>query len=46
MPKLAKLLIGKVFSDRSYISRKLTELLTSRDIKLITTLKKNMKIQA
>lgn len=43
VPNLAKNLIGKLFGDRGYISKKLTELLASNDIELITTLKKNMK---
>jgi len=43
VPNLAKNLIGKLFGDRGYISKKLTELLASDDIELITTLKKNMK---
>ena len=43
VPKLAKQLIGKLFGDRGYISKKLTELLAIKDVELITTLKKNMK---
>jgi hypothetical protein len=43
--KLVKSLTGKLFGDRGYISQKLTKLLASQDIKLITTLKKNMKAQ-
>ncbi|MDI1231851.1 MAG: IS982 family transposase [Methylobacter sp.] len=43
VPKLAKNLIGKLFGDRGYISKKLTELLATDDVELITTLKKNMK---
>jgi hypothetical protein len=43
VPKLAKNLIGKLFGDRGYISKKLTELLAADDVELITTLKKNMK---
>jgi hypothetical protein len=46
VPKLVKSLTGKLFGDRGYISQKLTKLLASQDIKLITTLKKNMKAQA
>ncbi|MEF3075433.1 transposase [Methylobacter sp. Wu1] len=37
---------GKLFGDRGYISKPLAELLVSQDIKLMTTLKKNMKAQA
>lgn len=40
---LANDLIGKLFDDRGYISKKLTELLATQDVELITTLKKNMK---
>jgi hypothetical protein len=46
VPKLVKSLTGKLFGDRGYISKKLTKLLASQDIELITTLKKNMKAQA
>lgn len=46
VPKLVKSLTGKLFGDRGYISKKLADLLAKRDIKLITTLKKNMKNQA
>jgi hypothetical protein len=43
VPYLAKHLIGQLFGDRGYSSQKLTELLASQDVELITTLKKNMK---
>jgi hypothetical protein len=43
VPYLVKNLLGKLFGDRGYISKKLTELLATRDVELITTLKKNMK---
>jgi hypothetical protein len=43
VPDMLKNFIGKVFGDRGYISQKLTELLASDDVELITTLKKNMK---
>ena len=43
VPFLAKELIGKLFGDRGYISKILTELLETQDVELITTLKKNMK---
>nr|WP_027156580.1 IS982 family transposase [Methylobacter luteus] len=46
VPKLVKSLTGKLFGDRGYISKKLTQLLAGQDIKLMTTLKKNMKAQA
>lgn len=46
VPKLVKDLIGKLFGDRGYISKKLAQLLASQDMTLITTLKKNMKAQA
>ncbi|MBW6452740.1 MAG: IS982 family transposase [Methyloprofundus sp.] len=43
VPKLSKNIIGKLFGDRGYISKKLTELLAANDVELITTLKKNMQ---
>ena len=43
VPNMLKNFIGKVFGDRGYISKKLTELLASDNVELITTLKKNMK---
>jgi len=43
VPFLAKNVIGKLFGDRGYISKKLTELLATDDVELITTLRKNMK---
>jgi len=43
VPKLLKKFIGKVFGDKGYVSKKLTELLAENDVELITTLKKNMK---
>jgi hypothetical protein len=46
VPDLVKSLTGKLFGDRGYISRKLTDLLAHQNVTLITTLKKNMKPQA
>lgn len=43
VPGMLKKFIGKVFGDRGYISKKLTELLASDDVELITTIKKTMK---
>ncbi len=43
VPKMTKNFIGKLFGDKGYISKKLTELLAIDDIKLITKLQKNMK---
>jgi hypothetical protein len=43
VPKMVKNLISKLFGDKGYISQKLTELLATQDLELITTLKKNMK---
>jgi len=43
VPSMLKNFIGKVFGDRGYISKKLTELLASDDVELITTIKKTMK---
>jgi len=43
VPEMLKNFIGKVFGDRGYISKKLTELLETDEVELITTLRKNMK---
>lgn len=43
VPEMLKNFIGKVFGDRGYISQKLTELLATDEVELITTLRKNMK---
>jgi hypothetical protein len=43
--KLARSLVGKLFGDRGYISKELKNHLAERNIKLVTTLKKNMKNQ-
>ncbi|MDD5463476.1 MAG: transposase, partial [Methylococcales bacterium] len=45
VPRLVKSLVGKWFGDRGTISKKLAQLRASRDIQLMTTLKKNMKAQ-
>lgn len=42
-PQMTKNFIGKLFGDKGYISKKLTELLALDDVELITKLKKNMK---
>jgi Transposase DDE domain len=43
VPNMTKNFIGKLFGDKGYISKKLTELLAIDDVELITKLKKNMK---
>ncbi len=43
VPTLLKKVIGKVFGDRGYISKKLVASLSTQGVELITTLKKNMK---
>jgi len=43
VPTLIKNYLGKLFGDKGYISKKLTDLLALNDVELITTLKKNMK---
>lgn len=43
VPFLANELIGKLFGDKGYLSKRLTELLDAQDVELITSLKKNMK---
>jgi len=40
VPAMLKNFVGKVFGDRGYISKKLTELLACDEIELITTVKK------
>jgi hypothetical protein len=45
VPKMAKSLRVKLFGDRLYF-QKLTDLLAHQNVTLITTLKKNMKLQA
>jgi hypothetical protein len=40
VPAMLKNFVGKVFGDRSYISKKLTELLACDEVELITTVKK------
>jgi len=40
---LPKKFISKVFGDKGYVSKKITELLAENDVELITTLKKNIK---
>lgn len=43
IPDMCKGLFGLLFGDKGYISKDLTETLKSMGIKLVTTLKKNMK---
>jgi hypothetical protein len=43
VPELARVLFGKLFGDRGYISQKLFEQLWERRVQLITKLRKNMK---
>ncbi len=43
VPEMLKNFIGKVFGDKGYISKKLTELLAADEVELITTIRKNMK---
>ena len=43
VPTLAKNVIGKLFGDKGYISKKLAALLAEQDVELITSIKKNMK---
>jgi hypothetical protein len=46
VPKLTKKLIGKLFGDRGYTSKKLTDLLALQDVELITTLKKKHETES
>lgn len=43
VPHLTRKLLGKLFGDRGYISKKLSELLSGRGLQLITKIKRNMK---
>lgn len=43
VPTLVKNYLGKLFGDKGYISKKLTDSLALKDVELITTLRKNMK---
>ena len=43
LPELCNGLDGMIFSDRGYVSKPKAELLAMQGLKLITTLKKNMK---
>lgn len=43
VPKLAKGLIGKLFGDKGYIAKWLTNLLETQGVELITNVRKNMK---
>jgi len=42
VPKMAELIWGKLFGDKGYIARWLTEELLEDDVRLITPIKKNM----
>ncbi len=43
IPELCKNLYEKLYANKGYISKKLNEKLTERDIDLATTVRKNMK---
>lgn len=43
VPRLTRKLFGKIFGDRGYISKKLTELLSERGLQLVTKIKAKMK---
>jgi hypothetical protein len=43
LPALAKRIFGKLFGDKGYISKKLSETLKGQGVTLITSLKSNMK---
>ena len=43
VPAMAKDLWGKLFGDKGYISQKLFEQLLTRGVKLVTSIRKNMK---
>ena len=43
LPELCKNLSGKLYADKGYIGKKLSEKLKATDVDLITTVRKNMK---
>ena len=45
VPKLARGLVGKLFGDKGYLSRKLFETLMEQGLQMITKVRKNMKNQ-
>jgi len=46
IPELCKNLSGKLYADKGYIGKKLSEKLAGKDIELVTTVRKNMKAKA
>ncbi|MFT6732379.1 MAG: hypothetical protein ACJAS9_000559 [Polaribacter sp.] len=46
IPELCKNLYGKLYADKGYIGKKLSETLSESDIDLVTTVRKNMKAKA
>ena len=43
IPELCKNLYGKLYADKGYMGKKLSEKLTESDINLVTTVRKNIK---
>jgi DNA-dependent RNA polymerase auxiliary subunit epsilon len=46
IPELCKNLYGKLYADKGYIRKKLSEKLAESDINLVTTVRKKMKDKA
>jgi hypothetical protein len=46
IPELCKNLSGKLYADKGYIGKKLSEKLAEIDVDLVTTVRKNMKARA
>jgi hypothetical protein len=46
IPELCKNLCGKLYADKGYIGKKLSEQLAKSDVDLVTTVRKNMKAKA
>jgi hypothetical protein len=46
IPELCKNLTGKLYADKGYIGKKLSEKLSETDVDLVTTVRKNMKAKA
>jgi hypothetical protein len=46
IPELCKNLYGKLYADKGYIGKKLSETLSESGIDLVTTVRKNMKAKA
>jgi hypothetical protein len=46
IPELCKNLYGKLYADKGYIGKKLSDKFSESDIDLVTSVRKNMKVKA